>query len=241
MDPHLLAWIWDIHGIGITNDKVYEKKTYEWPWLKWIGDGVLAGKTRIFLTELFGLHNYRLCKALVDHAKGNGFLVEVGKMYHMDKWVHQSPAHEKDKLWGDIMEVWFGAAELDRRIWTEPDCGSETELFLEALWKIRYQKICETLITSRREREPLPKDSDTDPFHFKVQEIGMPRSPAIMQLCGFTGSMNNRQVGYLVEASVEVNKEDASTFHTFMAKFLSSIKKVAQTLATDKLRRLLRG
>jgi hypothetical protein len=206
--------------------------------LEWIGDGILAGKARMVLTQLFGNDNYRLSKALVDHAKGNGLLVEVGKAYSMSKWTHQEPAHLTDKLWGDVVEVWLGAAELERQLWSEPDCGSETELFLGELWTIRYQKLCKTWLTSRTELQSLPKD--TIPFRFKVVEIEMPRSTEIMELCGFTGSMNNRQIGYLVEVSVEVKRED-STFHTLIAKDLSTNEKAARIHATDKLLRLLRG
>jgi hypothetical protein len=192
----------------------------------------------MFLTQLFGIDNNPLSKVLVDHAKGNGFLAEVGKTYHMNKWVHQSPAHEKDKLWADMVEVWLGAVELERRVWREPDSGSEMELFLEELWTIRYQKLHETWLTGRMDLEYPPKD--TVPIRIKILDIEMPRSTELMQLCGFTGSMSNRPIGHLAEASVEVNKED-STFHTVMAKRLSNSEQVARTLATDKLLRLLRG
>jgi hypothetical protein len=235
IDPDLLATIWDIFGEKSINGRIYEKKTEEWSTLEWLGDGVLAWKARSILSKIFGEDNYRLSKALVDHAKGNGFLLEVGKAYHLDKWTKESPSDEKDKLWADMVEVWLGAAEVERQLWGESDYCSETEIFLDQLWTIRYGKLLDNWISS--DIEPVSKDEVA--VQFDIFDIDIPKSKEIMRLCSFSTTMNNRNVGYLVEASVKPTKQSKST-DTLVARSLCSSSETAQRQAADKLYQLLR-
>jgi len=87
-----------------------------------------------------GKDNFGLVKVLKEHAKGNAFLVQLGKHYKLDEWVRIRPCFYP-KQWADLMEAWIGALIQERTLYDANDPLEDLNIFLERLLTIRYRNL----------------------------------------------------------------------------------------------------
>lgn len=83
-----------------------------------------------------GEDNYQLVKLLEDHAKGNVFLAQMGRVYRLDQWAQNRPRPKEPKDWADLFEGWFGAVIRELRLFDANDT-----LFIVDIWKLRYRHL----------------------------------------------------------------------------------------------------
>lgn len=169
--------------------------------LEWRGDGFLSLISRTKLPRILGRRNHRLVKVLVDHAKSNEFLINVGKAYRLDKWMLAGPVHETDKQWADMVEIWLGAAIDERDLWQEST--GDASLFLVQLWEMRYREFELSLIPrgieSIQEEDRVSCVSTTTRVHY-------PDDVHFMRKLGFNTKQSNRHIGYMVKSTPKSNR-----------------------------------
>lgn len=194
------------------------------------GRRVISITSRTKLPRLLGRRNHRLVKVLVDHAKSNEFLINVGKAYQLDKWALVGPVHETDKQWADMVETWLGAAIDERDLWQESKC--DASLFLVQLWEMRYREFEQSLIP--RGIEDIPEEDKVSCVSTTTR-VFYPDDVQFMRKLGFNTKQSNRHIGYIVKSTPKSSRLSHASAQIFDEK-----PERAKTLAEAAVHKLLR-
>ncbi len=116
------------------------KKKDHWRELETIGDAYLNVQVHRLHVKMCGKDNFGLVKVLQEHVKSNPFLMQLGKHYKLDEWVHIRPCFFP-KQWADLMEAWIGAVVTERTLYDGNDPLEDLNLFLGGLLTIRYRNL----------------------------------------------------------------------------------------------------
>ena len=206
-DPKILDSFWDNTEEDSESSKSKGKpppKKAHWRDLELIGDAHLLWQVRTELRQICGETNWHLVKVLEEHAKGNAFLVQVGKFYKLDEWVKTRPSCFKD--WADLVEAWIGAVIKEKRLFDEKDPLEYLNFFVARIWRIRYRNLKEYFIGFHG----VSRDGDNDVKFLKPRAVKVPGDPTIRRWVDVQSA--DRIIGYQVTASIIQNSIKARGF-----------------------------
>jgi hypothetical protein len=172
-----------------------------------------------------GEENWHIVKVLEEHAKGNAFLVQIGKFYKLDEWVKTPPARLKD--WADLVEAWIGAVIKEMRLFDENDHLEDLNFFIAQIWRIRYRNLKEYFIGFQGESH----DSDND-IKVDSQPVKVP-GDAIIDACVKVHSAV-RIIGYQATASIIQNSIQVTEFAATKEEALENAKQHALRIKRGK-------